>query len=107
MTDVSNADFATPRTPAAAIAGLDAGGRARAAEQAEMLASVGAGLSGLAYADRRAVLAHMTPALGARGLPAEAIASFDPTDANLAAVVGQARALGDHLATTNPAAAAP
>jgi hypothetical protein len=77
----------------AAIAGLSAAQRAAAARQAEILGVVGQGLSGRPYGERRALLAHMAPQLAAAGLPARAVAEFDPTDDNLAAAVSQLAAM--------------
>lgn len=72
--------------------------RAAAGRQAEILSAVGQGLARRPYGERRAILAHMAPQLIARGMPSEAIGSFDPTDDNLASVVDQAGALGRMLA---------
>jgi len=80
------------------IAGLDPAQRAFAARQAEILGAVGQGLAGLAPTQRRAALDHIAPALVATGVPADAIAAFDPTDENLAGVVGEARSLTAMLA---------
>lgn len=79
------------------VAALDKAGRGQATQQAEILGSVGAGLAAMPYPQRRTVLDHMMPVLAARGLPPAAVAAFDPTDANLAAAVAQASALGDLL----------
>ena len=83
----------------AQIVSLDDPGRAHAAQQAELLESLGAGLKRFAYPLRPGILAHLAPALVARGLPAQALAAFDPTDDALDGVVGQARDLGARLAT--------
>jgi len=80
------------------IASLDGPGRARAAEQADLLTSLGAGLRAYPYAQRPRILAHLAPALIARGAPAEALAAFDPTDAALDGVIDQARIIGQGLA---------
>ena len=61
-------------------------------------AAVGLGLKGVPYAERPAVLGHLTPALAARGVPAAAIAGFDPTDDALDAAVASARSLHGMLA---------
>jgi hypothetical protein len=80
------------------IAALDPAQRAVAGRRAEILGAVGQGLAGLAPGQRRAALDHITPALVATGVPADAIAAFDPTDENLAAVVAEARSLTKMLA---------
>jgi hypothetical protein len=81
----------------AQIGALDGPGRARAAEQADLLASLGSGLRAYPYAQRPGILAHLAPALAARGVPRQVLARFDPTDEALAAVRGQALALGARL----------
>jgi hypothetical protein len=83
------------------IAGLNPGQRAAAARQAEILAAVGQGLGGRPYGERRALLAHLAPQLAAAGVPAAAVAGFDPTDDNLAAAVGQAAAVRGLLGETS------
>jgi hypothetical protein len=83
---------------AAHIAALDGPGRARAAEQAEILASLGTGLRAYPYVQRPGILAHLAPALIARGAPPDALAGFDPTDEALDGVVNQARIIGQGLA---------
>jgi hypothetical protein len=75
------------------IAALTPPQRAAAARQAEILGALGQGLAGRPYAERRALLAHMTPALAARGVDPAAIAGFDPTDVNLSAAMTQAAGL--------------
>ncbi|MGH7025503.1 MAG: hypothetical protein ACREEB_18195, partial [Caulobacteraceae bacterium] len=84
--------------------------RAAAASHAEILGAVSQGLAGRPYQERRAILAHMAPALGSRGVTPEALAGFDPTDANLAGVVGQAvilRGMLGPLPAAGPATPAP
>jgi hypothetical protein len=81
------------------LASLDGPGRARAAEQADLLASLGAGLRAYPYPQRPRILAHLAPALIARGAPPEALAAFDPTDAALDGVINQARMIGQGLAS--------
>lgn len=83
------------------VAALTADERASGARQAELLANVGIGLKAVPYAERRAVLGHMTPALAARGVPVGEVAAFDPTDAAIDAVVAQAERLGRMLAPAN------
>jgi hypothetical protein len=88
----------SPEDMSAHIASLDAAGRARAAEQADLLASLGTGLRAYPYAQRPSILAHLAPALIARGAPPEALAGFDPTNEALDGVIGQARIIGEGLA---------
>ena len=76
------------------VAGMSAGERARAGEQADLLAGLGQGLKSVPYTERPAVLAHLKPALAARGVPPSAITAFDPTDENLDAAVASARSMG-------------
>jgi hypothetical protein len=83
---------------AAHIASLDGPGRARAAEQADLLTSLGTGLRAYPYAQRPRILAHLAPALIARGAPPEALAAFDPTDEALDGVIDQARIIGQGIA---------
>ena len=86
-----------PEDMAAHIASLDGPGRARAAEQADLLTSLGTGLRAYPYAQRPRILAHLAPALIARGAPPEALAAFDPTDEALDGVIDQARVIGQGL----------
>ena len=64
----------------------------QAARRAELLGAIGMGLSGVPYPQRPAILAHLAPALEAKGIPAEAVTSFDPTDEALSMSIDQARA---------------
>jgi hypothetical protein len=64
----------------------------QAARRAELLGAIGAGLGRVPYCERPAILAHLTPVLIAEGIPASAIAKFDPTDEALSLSVDQARA---------------
>jgi hypothetical protein len=89
---------------AAHMASLDGPGRARAAEQADLLASLGTGLRGYPYGQRPGILAHLAPALIARGAPPAALAAFDPTDAALDGIIDQARMIGQGLAGLGDAA---
>jgi hypothetical protein len=89
----------SPEDMAAHVASLDGPGRARAAEQAELLASLGTGLRAYPYPQRPRILAHLAPALIARGAPPQALAAFDPTDAALDGVIDQARMIGQGLAS--------
>jgi hypothetical protein len=86
--------------PLAPLDGLTGPARSRALEQADLLVNLGAGLKGFDYGERRAVLAHMAPALAARGVPPSALAAFDPTDQNLDEAVGAASAALSRLAPT-------
>jgi hypothetical protein len=88
----------SPEDMAGHIASLDGPGRARAAEQADLLTSLGTGLRAYPYAQRPRILAHLAPALIARGAPPEALAAFDPTDDALDGVIDQARLIGQGLA---------
>ncbi len=84
------------------IGALNPAERARATQQADLLQSLGTGLRAYPYAARPGILAHLAPTLIARGVPAEALAGFDPTDTALNAAVVQARALGARLASATP-----
>jgi hypothetical protein len=64
--------------------------RKRVVESYDALAAATAGLERLPYEQRRAAMAQMAPMLVERGIPAEMIERFDPTDANLMAVRNQA-----------------
>lgn len=79
------------------IQSLGGAQRVQASQQAEILGTLGQGLANLPYASRGAVLAHLAPALTARGLPPAAIAAFDPTDENLAEITASARRMQDRL----------
>jgi hypothetical protein len=93
----------SPEGVATHIASLDGPGRARAAEQADLLASLGTGLRAYPYTQRPRILAHLAPALIARGAPPAALAAFDPTDAALDGVIDQARLIGQGLVGTGEA----
>lgn len=93
--------------PIARIAALAPEGRAAAMRRAELLTALGSGLASRPYAERRAIIAHMAPQLTALGLPAGALAGFDPNDANLSAALGQARALQQVLNPPPTVAASP
>ncbi|MEO8927301.1 MAG: hypothetical protein ABI306_09070 [Caulobacteraceae bacterium] len=86
-------------SPAARIAAMSAQERARTGQAADLLAGLGQGLKGVPYTERQAVLAHLAPALTARGVPPAAIEGFDPTDDNLDAAVAEARSLQAMVAT--------
>jgi hypothetical protein len=72
--------------------------RAGAATQAELLTNLGTGLRAYPYGERARILRHLAPALAARGVPAQALAGFDPTDQALDATLSAARALQARLA---------
>jgi hypothetical protein len=80
------------------LAALGPEAKARLAQQVNLLGSIGTGLKSVPYAERRPVLAHMTPALAARGVNPDHIAAFDPTDANLDDAIAQANELTGILA---------
>ncbi|MGI8839949.1 MAG: hypothetical protein ACR2F8_04060 [Caulobacteraceae bacterium] len=80
------------------MAAMSPAERAGAGQRADLLAAIGQGLMGVPYAERPAVLAHLTPALAARGVPPAAVAAFDPTDEALDAAVASARSLEGMLA---------
>lgn len=90
-----NALTGSPTRPAAStpIETVTAPPRDWGAEQAEVLGGVALGLKSIPYADRPAVLAHLTPALAARGLPPQAIAEFDPSDEDLDATMAEIKAV--------------
>ena len=54
--------------------------RQAASQRVELIGALASALASRPYEERGAILAHMAPALGATGLPAEAISRFDPTD---------------------------
>lgn len=72
--------------------------QAHALQTADTFDQLGLQLSQLPYEQRKAALAQETPALVARGLPADQIANFDPTDENIAAVHGQIAQLRSQIA---------
>ena len=71
----------------------DSDQRDQAARRAELLATLGTGLSALPYAQRPSVLAHLAPALAKEGIPLQSIREFDPTDEALALSVHRAQAV--------------
>ena len=80
--------------PARTWAGsLSADQRVAIGQRAEIVGALGQGLASLPYDARGGVLAHLAPALIARGVPADALAAFDPTDAALARVAGATQAV--------------
>lgn len=68
----------------------------------EILSGLARGLLGLPYEQRGLVLAHLIPCLTAAGAPPQALAGFDPTDANLQGVCDACQGLGQQ----SPGAAA-
>lgn len=52
-------------------------------DRADIWATMAEGLRGRPYAERPAVLAHLSPVLARQGFPVEAVRAFDPTDENL------------------------
>ncbi|MHB8529187.1 MAG: hypothetical protein ACYC8V_06710 [Caulobacteraceae bacterium] len=90
------------------LAAMSPGQRVLAARQADTFANLGIGLKAMAYDERKAVIAHMAPTLARNGLDPAALASFDPTDANLDAQIatasGLARKLGPDPSSSSPRA---
>lgn len=74
------------------LAIADGGQSDQAARRAELLEAIGVGLSGAPYGQRASILAHLAPALASEGIPAEVIASFDPTDEAIAGSIDRAQA---------------
>ena len=93
---------APPTPDPARLDALTGEARTRAAQQADLLASLGAGLKAYDYGERRAILAHMAPVLVARGLAPQAVAGFDPTDANLDEATDVARQMLTRLTAPPP-----
>lgn len=69
---------------------MDKDQREAAKERAESLASIGVGLKGRPYEERKAILQRNAAALSELGLPPEAVQGFDPTDENIDAFAAQA-----------------
>ena len=69
------------------------------ADRADIWTAMAQGLRGRPYAERPAILAHLSPVLAAQGVPAHAVRDFDPTDDNLEAFAAAVRA----AATASPA----
>lgn len=90
-----------PSAPQAAAqpdpASLTPDQKAHAMQTADTFDQIGVQLAGLPYEQRKAALAAETPALVARGLPADQISSFDPTDDNIAMVHQQVAQLRGQL----------
>lgn len=104
---VAEGDLTGARTQAAQSGDLDlvtavnrmtADQRAEVGRQAQTLAPVYERLSRLPYAERRPQLEQLAPRLVQMGIPADAIANYDPTDANLQNDI----ALGQRLSNPTP-----
>jgi hypothetical protein len=59
-------------------------------DQQDALAAAATSVAQMPYAQRRQALMQMAPMLQARGVPMAQIVNFDPTDANLQSIAGQA-----------------
>lgn len=88
--------------------------QAHALQTADLFDQVGIQLSQMPYEQRKAALAAATPSLVARGISADQIAGFDPTDQNLAAaheqiaqLRGQIGGNGQPMQTTTDTSPAP
>lgn len=85
-----------------AVSSLDAQDRALANERAQRLAAVAFKLKQSPYEQRKAALQSLGPSLqGAFGFTPEQLGSFDPTDANLDAVIGQGAKLSELITSTD------
>lgn len=80
-----------------AVNRMTADQRAEAAAQSQTLAPVYNRLRQLPYEQRRAELQRIAPALAARGIPAEIIGSYDPTDQNLDSDIALGQTLEQQL----------
>lgn len=89
---------------AKSIASMDKEQREIARQNAEDLAAVGQGVAGMAYDERKAAIQQLKPGLVARGISAETIDAFDPTDENIAAFTNQALGLKGMLEQQDRAA---
>ncbi|HWE98688.1 MAG TPA: hypothetical protein VG248_02725 [Caulobacteraceae bacterium] len=83
--------------PADPIGALAPAQRATAARRAELRGAMAAGVIQRPYEERRAIIAHLAPALQAQGMTAAAIGSFDPTDEALAGLRQTAAGLLERL----------
>ena len=81
-----------------AVSKLSADQRAMKAQQTDEVSSVAFALRQSPYEARKAAMQQLAPYLMERGFSQEALASFDPTDANLDAVVAQGATLKEMLA---------
>jgi hypothetical protein len=93
------AKAAAPFDPKAAQAylQLDETQRAAAKERATTLAGAAMSLKSVPYEQRKAQLAQMAAGLQQMGITPEQIQGFDPTDANIQAVVGQSMTAKDQF----------
>lgn len=82
----------------AAVSKLSSEQKAAKAQQTEEVSSVAFALRQAPYEERKAAMQQLAPYLMERGFSQEALASFDPTDANLDAVVAQGATLKEMLA---------
>lgn len=85
------------------LATLSEAQRKLESDHAEVLAGIGHGLLARPYEERKSIIAHMAPALAARGFKPEEIAGFDPTDENITALQNSAMTLKDILAREDAA----
>ncbi|CAN7309174.1 hypothetical protein LJR164_001635 [Phenylobacterium sp. LjRoot164] len=93
-------DFEIGKELAAAIAAASEADRAFMKEKAERIAAIVAPLGDIPESDmdrRRAFIAEHTPELLAAGYTQDQLASFEPTNANLAPIYSQALGLKDYL----------
>lgn len=93
-------DFEIGKDLAAAIAAASEAERAFIKEKAERIAAIVAPLGDIPESDmdrRRAFIAEHTPELLAAGYTQDQLASFEPTNANLAPIYSQALGLKDYL----------
>lgn len=81
-----------------AVSKLTAEQKAAKAQQTEEVSSVAYALRQSPYEARKAAMQQLAPYLMERGFSQEALAGFDPTDANLDAVVAQGATLKEMLA---------
>lgn len=87
-----------------AIAQMDTQQREEALGRARAFAGIGASLLQLPYEQRQSALQNpqVQQQLAAYGIDPSQLAGFDPTDANIQAVVGPAAEIGDLLTRTAP-----
>lgn len=71
--------------------------RKRAAEGYDLLAGIAAPFRQIPYEQRRAAIMQQAPMLMQLGMTQEQIAAFDPTDANIDAIVGMSIGAKNHL----------
>lgn len=80
-----------------AINRMTADQRAEAAAQAQTLAPVYNRLRQIPYEQRRAELQRIAPQLQARGIPADVVSTYDPTDGNLDSDISLAQTLEQQM----------